>query len=191
MFESLGYSLPSIFLPSYARLIGLSPVSGTLVLALLNASSVLGAVGTGFLSDRLHVTTVIAISTAGTTASIFLLWGFASNLSLLGIFAIAYGIFAGGFSTTWSAMIRDVRNENAEAKLGMLGLFSCGRGVGCAISGPLAGALLKGAPFKGRWVFGYGTGYGALILFTGFSALLGLACFGAKGSETIVSDSEQ
>lgn len=70
MVESLGYSLPAIFLPSYAHSIGLSPVSGTLVLALLNASSIIGAVSTGYLSDRLHVTTVIAISTTGSTLCI-------------------------------------------------------------------------------------------------------------------------
>jgi MFS family permease len=189
MLESLGYSLPSIFLPSYARSIGLSPVSGTLVLALLNASSILGAVSTGYLSDRLHVTTVIAISTAGSTLSIFLFWGPATNLPLLALFAITYGTFAGGFSAVWSAMIREVRSENCEAKLGMLGLFSGGRGVCCAVSGPLAGALLKGAPFKGEWVLGYGTGYGPLMLFTGVSALLGLVCFGAKRSKAIGSDS--
>lgn len=182
MFESLGYSLPSIFLPSYARLIGLSGVAGTLVLALLNASSIIGAMTTGYLCDHLPVTTVIAISTAGSTLSIFLLWGFATNLPVLAFFAIAYGTFAGGFSTVWSAMIREVRSENCEAKLGMLGLLSASRGVGCIISGPLAGVLLKGDPFKGEWVLGYGTGYGPLILFTGISALLGLVCFGIKRS---------
>lgn len=86
-------------------------------------------------------------------------------------------------------MIREVRSGNCEAKLGMLSLFSGGRGVCCVISGPLAGALLKGAPFKSEWIFGYGTGYGPLMLFTGISALLGLVCFGTKRSKTIDSDS--
>lgn len=176
MFESLGYNLPFIFLPSYAQSIGLSGLAGTLVLSLLNGFYIISAVCTGWLSDLLHVTTVIAISTAGSTLSVFLLWGFATNLPLLAIFAVAYGTFAGGFSTTWSAMIREVRGEDNRAKLGMLGLLSGGRGVSCIISGPLAGALLRGSEFTG----GYGSGYGPLILFTGISAFLGLVCFGVK-----------
>jgi MFS family permease len=180
MFESLGYNLPSIFLASYALSIGLSPVSSTIILALLNLSSIIGALGTGYLCDRLQVTTVIAISTAGTTISVFLIWGFATNIPLLIIFAIAYGTFAGGFSAVWSGMIREVRGEDEHAKLGMLGLFSWGRGVGFVLSGPLSAALLNELPFKGDLKFGYGSGYGAMILFTGISAFLALVCFGVK-----------
>lgn len=117
MVDSLGYNLPSIFLTSYALSIGLSPVSSTIILALLNLSSIIGALGTGYLRDRLRVTTVIAISTAGTTIAVFLIWGFATNSCFLIIFAIAYGTFAGGFSAVWSGMIREVQGEDEHARI--------------------------------------------------------------------------
>ena len=128
--ESLGFFLPAIYLPSYARSIGLSPLSGTVLLALLNSFSVVGAITLGGLCDRLHVTTVVGVSTIGSTLSIVLLWGFGSNLPLLMVFAAVYGVFAGGFSAIWTGMYKEVREKNPEAGMGMLmGLFSAGRGT--------------------------------------------------------------
>jgi MFS family permease len=180
MLESLGYNLPPLYLPRYALSVGLSPIAGTVILAAMNSFSIVGAVGTGYLCDRLHVTTVVAISTAGSTLSIFFLWGLATDFPILMIFAVFYGTFVGGFSTIWSSMIREVRIEDRQANLGMLGLFSAGRGIGAVLSGPLSVALLKGSPLKGQLAMGYGTGYGGLIIFTGISAFLGLVCFGVR-----------
>lgn len=180
MFESLGYNLPTIYLSSYAISIGLPRGAGTLVIALLNCASIVGALGTGYLCDHLRVTTVISISTIGSTLSVLLFWGLATDFEVLILFALSYGIFAGGFSATWSGMIREIRNEDDKAQLGMLGLFNAGRGLSSMLSGPLSGLILKGAPLKGKAALGYGTGYGALILFTAISAFLGMVCFGAK-----------
>jgi MFS family permease len=179
--ESLGFFLPSIYLPSYAHSIGLSPVASIILLALLNASSVVGAISMGQLCDRMHVTNVITISTVGSTLSVFLLWGLATNFPLLVVFSITYGIFAGGFSAIWTGMMKEVQKDNTEAKLGtLMGLFSAGRGIGAVLSGPLSGLLL-GSFLEGKLKFGYGAGdYGALILFTGISAFLGMISVGAK-----------
>lgn len=40
------------------------------------------------------------------------------------------------------------------------------------VSGPLSEVLLRGSPWKGQAGYGYGTGYGILIVFTGITALL-------------------
>jgi MFS family permease len=129
----------------------------------------------------MHVTTVITISTVGSTLSVFLLWGLATNFPLLVVFSITYGIFAGGFSAIWTGMMKEVQKDNTEAKLGtLMGLFSAGRGIGAVLSGPLSGLLL-GSFLEGKLKFGYGAGdYGALILFTGVSAFLGMVSVGAK-----------
>lgn len=62
------------------------------MVALLNTTSVFGGIILGALVDKLHVTTVVLISTLGVTLSVFLLWGFAASLPLLCIFSLMYGL---------------------------------------------------------------------------------------------------
>ena len=69
--EGLGFFMPSIWLPTYARFLGLSSLEGTATVMLFNTTSVVGAVLMGSLTDRLHVTSVILISSLGATISVF------------------------------------------------------------------------------------------------------------------------
>ncbi|KAG7006412.1 hypothetical protein G7Y79_00015g040020 [Physcia stellaris] len=122
--ESLGFFIPNVWLPTYARSIGLSSI--------------------------------------------------AASLPLLCIFSLVYGLFAGGFTSTWTGVIREVQKRERGAEAGLVfGLLSAGRGVGSVLSGPLSEALLKDKPWAGKAGLGYGTGYGGLIVFTGISAILG------------------
>ena len=172
--ESLGFFIPNIYLPSYARSLGLTSVSGTVTVSLFNTTSVFSQVILGFLSDRLHITTVILISTVGATISVFLLWGFSTSLPLLCIFSLVYGLFAGGFTSTYTGSIKEVIRADDRAEQGLVfGLLAAGRGIGSVVSGPLSEALLSERPWVGEGLLGYGTGYGALIGFTGISAMLG------------------
>jgi MFS family permease len=185
--EGLGFFLPAIHLPSYAQSLSLRPIAGTVLLTTLNIFSVLGSIGMEFLCDRLQIHTVIAISTVGATLSVFLLWGLATELPLLIVFAAAYGFFAGGFSAIWAGMMKEIQRVSREARIGtLMGLFAAGRGVGAVLSGPVSEVLMRkdhlgGGGEDGRGArFGYGTRYGVLIVFTGVSAGFGLLCFGAK-----------
>jgi MFS family permease len=174
LLEGLGFFIPGIYLPSYARALGLSSVASSLTIALFNATSVLGQVGFGILIDRMHVTSVILISTIGATVSIFLVWGLSMGLPLLCIFALLYGVFGGGFTSTYSGMIKEVQRKTPSAETGTIfGLLAAGRGVGAVLSGPLSEALLRSGSWKGAAGMGYGTGYGPLIVFTGVTALCG------------------
>ncbi|KAF4628960.1 hypothetical protein G7Y89_g9186 [Cudoniella acicularis] len=129
--ESLGFFMPSIYLPSYALSLGFSSTSSTLLLSLLNSFSVLGAITLGGLCDYLHVTTVIFISTLGSTLSIFLFWGLGVQLPMLVVFAATYGFFAGGYSAIWSGMMKEVKRGSPTAGMGtLMGIFAAGRGVG-------------------------------------------------------------
>lgn len=56
-------------------------------------------------------------------------------------------------------------------------LLAAGRGIGNVVSGPLSEVLVKGRPWLGDAGAGYGSGYGALIVSTGVSALLGGGSF--------------
>ena len=194
--EALGFFIPGIYLPSYARrALGATLFPSALTVLLLNVASVFGCVAMGSLTDRLHVTTCIFISTVGATAGVFLLWGFASSLPVLYLFCIVYGAFAGSFTSTWTGIMRDVasqgggRDRDSDAAGGPTGgggsfdpgmvfaFLATGRGVGNVVSGPLSESLVKGMPWKGGAVGGYGTGFGALIVFTGATAFVGGGSF--------------
>lgn len=181
--EGLGYFMPTIYLPSYGRALGVRSEVITATVALLNGAAVFGCIFVGILIDRYHVTTVTLISTIGATFSVFVLWGVSSSVAPLCIFSIAYGFFAGGYSSTYAGILRDVRSDE-NGRSGdpglVIGFLAAGRGIGSVICGPLSEVLVKGHPWEGKAGLGYGTGYGPLMVFAGVSALLGGASFGAR-----------
>ncbi|KAM0476997.1 hypothetical protein ACHAPX_005955 [Trichoderma viride] len=197
--EGMGFFLPGIFLPTYAQdVLGAGSFGSAATLLVLNIGSVIGPVTMGTLVDRLHVTTCILISTTGAVFGVLLLWGLGSNIGILYVFSLAYGLFAGSFTTSWPGIMRHVvkvateRDKAASAgdingvsvsrydPLMVIGFLSIGRGVGNIVSGPLSEALIRGMPWQGQVTGGYGSGYGVLIVFTGATALVGCVSFVAK-----------
>lgn len=183
--QALGFFLPGIYLPSYARTaLGAGTFQSALTVLLINVSSVFGCVAMGALTDRLHVTNCFMISAIGATLSTFFLWGFSTNLPVLYVYCVAYGIFAGSYTTAWTGIMHMVSSAPVSGSGGtsfdpamVLGVLCAGRGIGNVASGPLSGALIKGMPWQGQVGGGYGTGYGSLIVFTGATALASGATF--------------
>ena len=173
--QSLGYFLPFTYLSSYAvQQLGLSSTMGTLLLALVNTTSIPGGIVMGSLGDHLSVTTVLLVSSLGSALSVFFFWGFSSHVALLAIFSLTYGFFAGGFSSTWSAVTRELKMQSPAMDTGLVfGLLAGGRGIGNVISGPLSVALIGEGGLGGSKEYGYGGIYGTIILFTGVTSLLG------------------
>ncbi|KAJ5633147.1 hypothetical protein N7490_009486 [Penicillium lividum] len=172
--EALGFFLPSLYLPTYAGMIGASSSLQALTVILFNLASVVGCVLMGAIIDKLDVTLCILVSTVGSTIGVFLIWGFSMSLAPLFIFSIVYGLFAGSYTSTWPGIMRDVVRKKASAESSMV--FAClaaGRGIGNLVSGPLSEALVKGLPWKGNVAYGYGSGYGPLIVFTGVTGVVG------------------
>ena len=180
--QGLGYFIPALYLPSYVADLGLDPVLGTLSVALVNAASVAGTIIVGLLIDRLHVTTVVGLVTLPTVFAVFVFWGFGVSIPTLLIFCMVYGVAAGGFSTTWTGVVRDVQKAEPGGDTGiMFGFLAAGRGIGAVASGPLSEALLTaGKEWKGEAGWAYGTGYGSLIVFTGCTAAVGGVSFVAR-----------
>ncbi|UQC88734.1 uncharacterized protein CLUP02_14259 [Colletotrichum lupini] len=174
--QSLGYFLPYTYLSTYAvQQLHVSTTVATTLLVLINVTSIPGGIVMGSLGDHLRVTTVILISTIGSALAVFLFWGFSSQTALLAVFSITYGFFAGGFSSTWSGVLSELKAESPAVDTGFIfGLLAGGRGIGNVISGPLSVALLTGD----GWIrdgkgWGYSGQYGGIILFTGVTAMLG------------------
>ncbi|KAH7135727.1 major facilitator superfamily domain-containing protein [Dendryphion nanum] len=174
--QSLGYFLPYTYLTSYAvQQLQLSTTVSTLLLAVINASSIPGGIVIGSLGDHFSVTSVVLVSTIGSAVAVLCFWGLSSHVALLTIFAITYGFFAGGFSSTWSGVLTNLKEQSPTLDTGFIfGLLAGGRGIGNVISGPLSVALLGGGGVGGGKVGGgYGGEYGWLILFTGITSVLG------------------
>ena len=187
--QSFGYFLPSTYLPSYSTTtVGLSSAMGTALVSLFNATSVVGGICLGMLCDRFAVSNILLFSSVGSALSVFLLWGMASSpqsessqtaIALLTLFSIFYGFFAGGFSSTWSGIIKQItRDSPTSLETGLVfGLLAGGRGIGNVISGPLSTVLIEqgslGSSQADSAGTGFGTQYGTLILFTGITAVFG------------------
>ncbi|KAJ5510100.1 Major facilitator superfamily domain general substrate transporter [Penicillium expansum] len=159
--QSFGYFLPTTFLPSYStRTVGLSQNTGTMLVSLFNATSIVGGIALRALCDRFSVTNIMLLSSVGSALSVFLFWGMASSssaessqtaIALLTVFSITYGFFAGGFSSTWSGVITQIKRDSSPSlDTGLVfGLLAGGRGIGNVISGPLSTVLLQSGSLGG------------------------------------------
>lgn len=166
---------------AYAKSLDLPPISGSLTVALLNAALVAGTIIFGAQTDRLHVTTVIVLSTTGAGMAVLVLWGISVSLPTLCVFSIVYGFFAGAYSTCWSAIVKNIQRDNATADTGLVfGMFLAGRGIGNIASGPLSAVLLSQKNRLGQSDLAYSTEYGALIVFVGITTLTSGASWAAR-----------
>jgi MFS family permease len=174
--EGLGYFIPSIYLPTYARSLGASQLAGTLTVVLFNVMSVVGCLIMGSLTDRYEVTTCLSISAIGATLSVFLLWGFSISLPVLYIFALSYGLFAGSYTSIWPGILKEVKKRQAGSEIGMVfSMLAAGRGIGSVVAGPLSEAILEGSKHTDGIArsSAYTSGYAGLVIFTGVTAMLG------------------
>lgn len=101
------------------------------------------------------------VSTVGAIVSIFVFWGLADSQPMLYIFALLFGIFGGGFSTTWSGCAGALRRLDSSGNVDtamVMSLLGAGRGIGAVITGPLSESLLRVDAWKGEAGYAYGSG---------------------------------
>lgn len=172
--QALGYLMPTTYLATYASDIGLPSISGPVLLALFSIASVPGGIFHGMIGDKMSATRVILISSLGSAIPIFLLWGLSKHMANLVVFVMLYGFFAGGFSSTWSSMVKEIQREDTSPDASLLfGLLLGGRGVGFVLGGPISGALLGDEGLLSHGQIGYATKYGPMILCTGITSVFG------------------
>ena len=180
---SSGYGLPQTYLSQYANnILHLSDIVSALMIAIFNVPGIVSCIGFGLLSDKyaLSASTNTQISTLGSGLCALLLWGSKSHEipAVLILFSLGYGFFAGGYSSTWGGWIKELEVEAADANeainTGMVyGLLNGARGVGYLVGGASGVELLKAGAVETSHRWAYGTQYGALIVFTGVSAIFG------------------
>lgn len=169
LWMGMGYFFPSLFLPSYASLIGLDASKGALLLTLMSISQVAGQFTFGYISDK-KVPLNILVTIASSTAAIVTLsiWGLARSMVSLIFFALLYGFFGAGYTAMWARMVTAISDEPS-ASQAMFGLFCFGKGIGNILTGPISAGLLRWSDHSAR--YGYGM-YQAIVIFTGVCLLL-------------------
>ncbi|KAG9548770.1 MFS general substrate transporter, partial [Aureobasidium melanogenum] len=171
--QSLGFYLPSLYLPSYAASMRLSSTSGAMLIALMNVSSVFGQFTYGYLSDGRFALNALLLSTMLVSTIVALtLWGLAKSLAVLVVFALVYGFFAYAYLAMRVRMGTAVAAEQSDA-MTMFCLFSFAQGIGNVLAGPVSGALLL--PDVEGHAYGF-IRYRILIIFTG-AAMFASAAF--------------
>lgn len=179
MMQSIAYFLPQLWVPSFAREIGLPPIAGPLALCLLNLAACGGYITTGMIVDRYHVTVAILVATLGSLLAVFVFWGLTTSQAMLYVFVILWGLTGAGFSANWAGCANAIRKSGYHVDTGMvISLFCVSKGVGSVVSGPISERLLQVSPFDDV-DYAYGTRYGVVIVFTGICAAFGgIACLG-------------
>ncbi|KAI9148356.1 Monocarboxylate transporter 12-B [Paramyrothecium foliicola] len=183
--QSSGYGIPQTYLNTYAHEVTmLSQATATLLLTLFNIPGIFASAFFGYLSDKkrfsMSATTVTAISALSSALSALVFWGLTTprSMTLLALFSITFGFFAGGYSATWGGIVNELEQEAADHNEAIdpglvYGLLNGARGIGY-VSGGLAGVpLLKAGSSMPGSGFGFETMYGPLIIFTGLSSMFG------------------
>ncbi|KAG4428073.1 hypothetical protein IFR05_016446 [Cadophora sp. M221] len=167
--QGLAFFLPGIYIPAYARDLGLTDSQGTLALSLMNLCQVFGQIILGRASDTYDAHILMSVSTFSSAIVTLLLWGLGKRIQTLLAFAMLYGAFAGGYSVLYSRFTTSLSNDGSTI-LWLYSIFEFQRGVGNISSGLLARVLVG----KAADLSAYGIAkYERLVLFIGIGMLLG------------------
>ncbi|KAL1404911.1 hypothetical protein Q8F55_008523 [Vanrija albida] len=170
---AMGNFIPSLWMPTFAQVVGTKKIAGTDLVALMYAASVAGNLATGWLSDRYPAGWVVFGSCVLASVATWTLWGWGASDALLIMFCLVWGLTALSTASAWSRMISYISKDDLTLP-GLLFALQTGlRGGGNFASGPLSTALLKTSVLQGAaGVYG-STNYGVLLLYTGAVTFVG------------------
>lgn len=149
MIGSAGYLPVSMYLTQYMRYAGMSTTVATGGLAILNASAFFGQLAVGWTVDRVdYGLTMAVIGGIGCVASLVLFGLSTDELAIIVVFAIIFGLTAGGLGATWGRSAGDVATISGTPSGTILPMFSAVKGIS-ALAGPFISAALLQLGRKG------------------------------------------
>ncbi|KAF9977422.1 hypothetical protein BGZ73_006049 [Actinomortierella ambigua] len=92
---AFGYTVPLFYLPTYARLNGISVSTSSLLVGILNGSSGFGRLLMGMASDYVGDVNSMVVSMFLSSVGVLAMWVFAKSLPVLVIFCVFYGFWSG------------------------------------------------------------------------------------------------
>jgi hypothetical protein len=104
---------------------------------MLNVFQVVAQFVVGRASDKFKFSSVaIAATSSLVSAPLLLLWWFSKSFAELMVFAILFGLFAGGYSVLWPRFNTSLTND-ADTQLFLYGWLAFGRGLGNLLAVPV------------------------------------------------------
>ncbi|KIY65753.1 MFS general substrate transporter [Cylindrobasidium torrendii FP15055 ss-10] len=144
--QGFGYFVPVVWLPTFAREVGIDSSKSALAVALLNGASVVGRLSMGYLSDTVEPWSLAIGTLFSTSIATFIIWGLLSKtFAGLVAYGIVYGMLAGGWSSSWSGFVRPVAKDDARLVSTLFTYFLFSRGIGNILSTPISSALIRKA----------------------------------------------
>jgi MFS family permease len=113
--------VPPYCMPTFAESIGLSSSTGAGLVAGFNASSALGRITSGFISDKVGSLNVLVTSLALLGTSMFVIWPFASTLGVTILFVLISGFTVGGIVSMFPTVVGHLfGSANMSVTMGMI-----------------------------------------------------------------------
>ncbi|KAJ3362143.1 hypothetical protein GGF32_006428 [Allomyces javanicus] len=172
-----GYMVPFFSLPTYLSSVAhQSPTFTATLLTVINVLSIVGRVGTGWVADRVGNINTYMISLVVTGAGTLAFWLPAGgNTALLFIYAVVFGLSAGGFIGLNATVIAQL--FGIEELPSMLGMLYTGTAAGNLAGPPIAAALITACTSASGIYSTPAREYVGAIVFAALTML-----FGAAGS---------
>lgn len=106
----------------------------------------------GHVCDRFGYATSAVISSGIASLSVFLLWGFASkSFGLLIAFAVIYGTFGSGFTSSFPSIVTDIAGTEYRKPILINGVFMLLRGIGNVVGNPIGSVILTSTSGAAGW----------------------------------------
>lgn len=113
--------VPPYCMPTFAESIGLSSSTGAGLVAGFNASSAVGRIASGFISDKVGSLNVLITSLALLGTSMFVIWPFASTLGVTILFVLISGFTVGGIVSMFPTVVGHLfGSANMSVTMGMI-----------------------------------------------------------------------
>ncbi|KAM0750692.1 MFS general substrate transporter [Meredithblackwellia eburnea MCA 4105] len=164
----LSYFPVALYIPNYTASLG-GPLQTTTALAILNASITIGALLSGWLSDRYSYSLLMVVMGIVTSATALLMWGFADTLGKTFGFAVIFGLFSGNTSL-WMTVSRDVSGTNLQKSSLVFCSFCIARGIASVLGPLIASSLYRKSDSMKIATWGR-FGFSQVIIFVGAMAI--------------------
>ncbi|KAF9189589.1 hypothetical protein BGZ50_000689 [Haplosporangium sp. Z 11] len=158
---TFGYMVPIFLIPTYVQVeLGLDATIGANLISTFSGINAASRIILGVAADKLGRTNTLFTCCFMAGLSCVAIWSVSSNITILTVFMVFYGLFGGGFISIFPVVVAQV--VGVERLAPALGILFFGNVVGNLLGAPIATAIMKAQ----------GGSYMGAILFAGFTPIV-------------------
>ncbi|KAI8359645.1 major facilitator superfamily domain-containing protein [Mortierella sp. GBAus27b] len=151
---TFGYMVPIFLIPTYVtQELHEAASTGANLISLFSGINAVSRIGLGVAADKLGRTNTLFTCCFLAGASVLAIWSVSSNIVILTVFMVFYGLFGGGFISIFPVVVAQV--VGVERLSAALGILYFGNAVGNLLGAPIATAIRasQGGKYTGAIVF--------------------------------------